>query len=170
MQSPSTCSRRPLKMASRSRRQAPRFAICLRTILCVDQVAGTAQLRAGDRRLVAAHWTDSIGARRIPLLAGRREDGQLVLVGQVGSGFSDTERRRLYSLLDGLAQEAPPVPDAPAIGGSPGFVPGMSVKWLSGSTTAPEACDTPPGKDCARAGLPMSACPTNCNRESATTR
>lgn len=51
------------------------------------------------------------------LLAGRREEGQLVLVGQVGSGFSDTERRRLYSLLDGLAQDAPPVPDAPAIGG-----------------------------------------------------
>lgn len=157
-------------MASRSRRQTPEFAICLRTILCVDQVAGTAQLRAGDRRLVAAHWTDSIGASRIPLLAGRREDGQLVLVGQVGSGFSDTERRRLYSLLDGLAQEAPPVPDAPAIGGVTWVRPRYVGEVAFRSTTAPEDCGMPPGKDCARSGLPMSACPTNCNRESATTR
>ncbi|MFW0154257.1 DNA ligase (plasmid) [Mycobacterium sp. smrl_JER01] len=125
--------------------------------------------------LVIVGWWPPTGPTRSGrvgslLLAGRREDGQLVLVGQVGSGFSDTERRRLYSLLDGLAQEAPPVPDAPAIGGVTWVRPRYVGEVAFRSTTAPEDCGMPPGKDCARSGLPMSACPTNCNRESATTR
>lgn len=48
------------------------------------------------------------------LLAGRRADGQLTFVGQVGSGFNDPERRRLYALLVKLTATAPPSPDFPA--------------------------------------------------------
>jgi bifunctional non-homologous end joining protein LigD len=51
------------------------------------------------------------------LLAGRRSDGQLTIVGQVGSGLSDAERRRLYALLAPLAITSPPVRDAPTLGG-----------------------------------------------------
>lgn len=46
------------------------------------------------------------------LLAGRGSDGQLHVVGQVGSGFSDPERRRLYELLAGVASARPTVNDA----------------------------------------------------------
>lgn len=105
-------------MASRHSRQTPKFAVCLRTILCVDQVAGTAQLRAGDRRLVAAQRTGSIGARRIPI-ARRPPRGGSTRSRRPGRLRVQRHRalERLYSLLDGLAQDAPPVPDAPAIGG-----------------------------------------------------
>jgi hypothetical protein len=36
------------------------------------------------------------------VLAGRTDTGQLVAVGQVGTGFSTSERRRLYELLRDL--------------------------------------------------------------------
>ena len=51
------------------------------------------------------------------LLAGHRADGKLVLVGQVGSGFSDVERRRLHALLAKLPRNHPPLYDSPNIDG-----------------------------------------------------
>lgn len=51
------------------------------------------------------------------LLAGRRADGQLTIVGQVGAGFSDPERRRLYALLAKLATTRPPIRHSPTIEG-----------------------------------------------------
>lgn len=51
------------------------------------------------------------------LLAGRDTDGRTVLVGQVGSGFSDAERRRLHALLAKVAVTEPPVDEAPEIRG-----------------------------------------------------
>ncbi len=46
------------------------------------------------------------------MLAGRGPDGEWHVVGQVGSGFSDPERRRLYELLAGVASARPTVNDA----------------------------------------------------------
>ena len=43
------------------------------------------------------------------LLAGRQPDGNLTLVGQVGSGFSDAERRRLHAMLIKIPRARPPV-------------------------------------------------------------
>jgi bifunctional non-homologous end joining protein LigD len=43
------------------------------------------------------------------LLAGRDPGGQLTVVGQVGSGFSDAERRRLYALLIEIPRTRSPV-------------------------------------------------------------
>lgn len=51
------------------------------------------------------------------LLAGRRADGQLTIVGHVGAGLSDAERRRLHTLLAPLAMASPPVRDSPTIDG-----------------------------------------------------
>ena len=42
------------------------------------------------------------------LMAGRDADGCQVLVGQVGSGFSDAERRRLHALLATVPMTRPP--------------------------------------------------------------
>lgn len=69
--------------------------------------------------LAIVGWLPSVGpaqSERVGalLLAGRRADGQLTFVGQVGSGFSDSERRRLYALLAKLTVTAPPGPDFPA--------------------------------------------------------
>lgn len=42
-------------------------------------------------------------------MAGRGPDGRLTLVGQVASGFSDVERRRLYALLVKIPRARPQV-------------------------------------------------------------
>lgn len=72
--------------------------------------------------LVIVGWSPPTGPARSErvgslLLAGRRSDGQLALVGQVGSGFSDAERRRLYALLVKLPLPHAPVHESPNIDG-----------------------------------------------------
>lgn len=47
------------------------------------------------------------------LLAGREPDGRLTVVGEVGSGFSATERRRLYQLLMPIPRRGPAAEGAP---------------------------------------------------------
>lgn len=47
------------------------------------------------------------------LLAGRGEDGQLRIVGAVGTGFSTAERRRLYGLLTAIPRPSSAALDAP---------------------------------------------------------
>jgi bifunctional non-homologous end joining protein LigD len=46
-------------------------------------------------------------------LAGHDAYGRLILVGQVGTGFSETARRQLFSLLHPLEQRTPPVANPP---------------------------------------------------------
>lgn len=50
------------------------------------------------------------------LLAGRQASGQLVVVGEVGTGFSAVERRRLHQLLEPIARREPVTPGAPTGG------------------------------------------------------
>lgn len=50
------------------------------------------------------------------LLAGREADGPLVVVGEVATGFSTAERRRLYRLLAASARPTAPAADAPEDG------------------------------------------------------
>ncbi|WP_306460743.1 MULTISPECIES: non-homologous end-joining DNA ligase [Mycobacterium] len=42
------------------------------------------------------------------LLAGHNDDGDLIVVGQVGTGFSDTTRRYLYAMLHPITRTATP--------------------------------------------------------------
>ncbi|KMV19638.1 hypothetical protein ACT17_06260 [Mycolicibacterium conceptionense] len=50
------------------------------------------------------------------LMAGRQADGELVIVGEVGTGFSAVERRRLFQLLSVIARRTPALAAEP--GGS----------------------------------------------------
>lgn len=68
--------------------------------------------------LAIVGWRPPTGSARTEmvgtlLLAGRSDDGQLVLVGQVGSGFSDAERRRLHTLLVRIAVDHAPLKNPP---------------------------------------------------------
>jgi bifunctional non-homologous end joining protein LigD len=54
----------------------------------------------------AAAGRHEIGAL---LLAGRAPNGELVVAGQVGAGFSSAERRRLHALLVEIPTKRPPV-------------------------------------------------------------
>lgn len=51
------------------------------------------------------------------LLAGRGPDGSLSVVGQVGTGFSEAERRRLYELLVKIPSARAPIVPEPATHG-----------------------------------------------------
>ncbi len=51
------------------------------------------------------------------LLAGRGSEGQLVLAGQVGTGFGVAERRRLHAMLAKIPSAQPPVEPEPALKG-----------------------------------------------------
>lgn len=71
--------------------------------------------------LVVVGWWPTGGAKRTGrvgslLLAGRDSHGNLTVVGQVGSGFSDVERRRLHGLLVQITCARPPVVHGMEIG------------------------------------------------------
>ncbi|WP_308160680.1 MULTISPECIES: hypothetical protein [Mycolicibacterium] len=57
------------------------------------------------------------------ILAAHDEAGQLVLLGQVGTGFSGAERRRLATLLAGTEVSAPPVAEGASMSGVQWFKP-----------------------------------------------
>lgn len=50
------------------------------------------------------------------LMAGRGPDGQWTVVGEIGTGFSTAERRRLYRLLAGVARHTAVAAGAPDVG------------------------------------------------------
>lgn len=86
--------------------------------------------------VVVAGWSPSRGRRGVLsalLLAAHDEHGELVYVGDVGTGFTDAARARLHDLLGPLEQ-----PDAPFAGefvrarGWPGRAAGGdAVRWVA---------------------------------------
>lgn len=86
------------------------------TLWTKHPVRSTAQL------LIVAFWHGSGpgGARSVGslLLAGHNDHGDLVAVGQVGTGFSASMRRHLFELLDPIRSTDPPVVSAPAVPGA----------------------------------------------------
>jgi len=70
-------------------------------------------VRTSCELAIVGWWPPAGPARRDRigslLLAGRGPDGRLTLVGQVASGFSDVERRRLYALLVKIPRARPQV-------------------------------------------------------------
>jgi bifunctional non-homologous end joining protein LigD len=79
-------------------------------------VRSTAQL------VIVAFWhargpggTRSVGSL---LMAGHNDAGDLIAIGQVGTGFSASTRRHLFELLDPIRISDPPVVSAPAAHGA----------------------------------------------------
>jgi bifunctional non-homologous end joining protein LigD len=70
-------------------------------------------VRTSCELAIVGWWPPAGPARRDRigslLLAGRGPDGRLTLVGQVASGLSDVERRRLYALLVKIPRARPQV-------------------------------------------------------------
>ncbi|WP_232425894.1 ATP-dependent DNA ligase [Mycobacterium sp. JS623] len=86
------------------------------TLWTKHPVRSTAQL------LIVAFWHAGGpgGARSVGsvLLAGHNAAGDLVVVGQVGTGFSASTRRHLFELLDPIRRTDPPVVSAPEVPGA----------------------------------------------------
>ncbi|MBY0286760.1 MAG: DNA ligase [Mycobacteriaceae bacterium] len=74
-------------------------------------------LRATAELIIAGYLPSSGPAGRVGslLIAGRDGEGRLVLVGQVGTGFSESARRQLFGLLHRIQRRTPPVVNAPAM-------------------------------------------------------
>jgi bifunctional non-homologous end joining protein LigD len=86
------------------------------TLWTKHPVRSTAQL------VIVAFWHGGGpgGARSVGslLVAGHNDAGDLMVVGQVGTGFSASMRRHLFELLDPIRRTDPPVVSAPAVPGA----------------------------------------------------
>ena len=86
------------------------------TLWTKHPVRSTAQL------VIVAFWHAGGpgGARSVGslLLAGHDDAGDLIAVGQVGTGFSASMRRHLFELLDPMRRTDPSVVSAPAVPGA----------------------------------------------------
>ena len=73
-------------------------------------VLGTHTIRHAAEVIIAG-WAPSTGNADVLgslLLAAHNPDGELVYVGDVGTGFTDANRRRLLELLGPLHRDDPP--------------------------------------------------------------
>lgn len=79
-------------------------------------------VRATTEAVIVGHFAGSHGELGALVLAAHDEEGRLVLLGQVGTGFSGAERRRLGALLAGSEVAEPPIANGRSLPG---------VRWLT---------------------------------------
>ncbi|WP_082164248.1 non-homologous end-joining DNA ligase [Mycolicibacterium obuense] len=80
-------------------------------------------VRATTEAVIVGAFAGRRGEVGALLLAAHDEAGRLVLLGQVGTGFSGAERRRLATLLAGTEVTAPPVAEGASMSGVQWFKP-----------------------------------------------
>ena len=78
-------------------------------------------VRATTEAVIVGAFADARGGVGALVLAAHDETGRLVLLGQVGTGFSGAERRRLATLLAGSEAASPPIAEGRSMPG---------VQWL----------------------------------------
>lgn len=80
-------------------------------------------VRATTEAVIVGAFAGRRGEVGALILAAHDETGRLVLLGQVGTGFSGAERRRLATLLAGTEVAAPPVAEGASMPGVQWFKP-----------------------------------------------
>ena len=80
-------------------------------------------VRATTEAVIVGAFTGPRGEVGALILAAHDKTGRLVLLGQVGTGFSGAERRRLATLLAGTEVAAPPVAEGASMPGVQWFKP-----------------------------------------------